>query len=287
MSRNLFSEVDDEQLKKNIGDRLTDVRNRLGKTQSEMAEDLHIAFRSLQDNERGKSIPGGKVLSGYVRMGVNVNWLLTGEGSALLGKHGDTQSLTISEPPKLMTTKNAQMIPIPLIDASFNRQGNASTTLLLSDSEAQEKAAMAFSPEVFLRTFHMKKLAADNQVLVAVRIVDTRFGRSNNNRLVVFANPGQKHPLSSGHWLIADEAGRLVAKTIIDHGGHFIVSPLGMQDVEVVLNKGEVLGLHCLGRIVGWLETTQILAPPRMSRNPNYNTHTIKPASMRKKYLGD
>ena len=38
----------------------------------------------LQDNEAGKNIPGGQMIAALVHVGINANWLLTGEGPMLL-----------------------------------------------------------------------------------------------------------------------------------------------------------------------------------------------------------
>ncbi len=50
-----------------------------------MAEQLKISFRSWQDYELGKSVPGGKVFEALAKLGFNANWLLTGEGAIQKG----------------------------------------------------------------------------------------------------------------------------------------------------------------------------------------------------------
>ena len=60
--------------------RLKLVRHTLGYTQSEMAEKIKVKYRSWQDYENGKNVPGGKALSGIALLGINTNWLLTGHG---------------------------------------------------------------------------------------------------------------------------------------------------------------------------------------------------------------
>lgn len=63
-----------------IGTRLAQVRRHLGLTQDELAKEIGTSKRGIQDNEANKAIPGGKALCGLLGLGVNVNWLLTGEG---------------------------------------------------------------------------------------------------------------------------------------------------------------------------------------------------------------
>ena len=62
-------------------DRLKTLRELVGKDQKDMADALKISFRSWQDYELGKSVPGGKVFEALAFLGYNVNWVLTGEGS--------------------------------------------------------------------------------------------------------------------------------------------------------------------------------------------------------------
>lgn len=61
-------------------DRLIAAREATGKSQKDLAEILGISFRSWQDYELGKSVPGGKVFESLSRLGFSSDWLLTGEG---------------------------------------------------------------------------------------------------------------------------------------------------------------------------------------------------------------
>lgn len=64
-----------------LGKRILQVREALGKSQREFAAAMNASFRALQDYEAGMTVPGGKALEGLARLGVNVNWILTGSGS--------------------------------------------------------------------------------------------------------------------------------------------------------------------------------------------------------------
>lgn len=63
-----------------IAARLKRVRAELGLSQSELADAIGGSKRGIQDNECGKAAPASAVLRGLVRLGINANWLLTGEG---------------------------------------------------------------------------------------------------------------------------------------------------------------------------------------------------------------
>lgn len=63
----------------NIHTRLRMAREALGYTQKRVAEAVGGKLRSWQDYESG-TVPGSAVIAGLVGLGINANWLLTGEG---------------------------------------------------------------------------------------------------------------------------------------------------------------------------------------------------------------
>lgn len=76
-----------------LGNRMKKVRERLGYTQSGMSAAVGSKLRSWQEYERGSRAPGSAVIAGLARLGVNTNWLLTGEGSVLVGESGEVHDL--------------------------------------------------------------------------------------------------------------------------------------------------------------------------------------------------
>lgn len=67
-----------------IGQRLTEFRVIKGWSREEFARLLGGTKRGLQDNERGETMPGGKLLAHAHALGMNVNWLLSGDGEMLI-----------------------------------------------------------------------------------------------------------------------------------------------------------------------------------------------------------
>ena len=61
-----------------IGARLKTVRKEM--TQKEFARELDISAAALQKYELNESVPGGLALAKLVEKGINVNWILKGEG---------------------------------------------------------------------------------------------------------------------------------------------------------------------------------------------------------------
>lgn len=67
-----------------ISDRLKAARAAIGLTQKEVAAQSGVSARGYQGYEDGRSVPGGEAIAGLVRLGINANWLLTGDGPMLL-----------------------------------------------------------------------------------------------------------------------------------------------------------------------------------------------------------
>lgn len=66
-----------------VADRMRQVRVVFGVSQPEMAAKLGMTARPYQDYEAGKRLPGGEALQALADIGVNLNWLLTGDGQML------------------------------------------------------------------------------------------------------------------------------------------------------------------------------------------------------------
>ncbi|PWG62818.1 hypothetical protein DEM34_10650 [Spiribacter halobius] len=64
----------------------------LGYTQSGIARECGSKLRSWQDYEAGVRTPGAQVIAGLARLGINANWLLTGEGEPTLGPIPQSQT---------------------------------------------------------------------------------------------------------------------------------------------------------------------------------------------------
>lgn len=75
-----------------IGQRIKAARTHFSLTQEALAKLVGGSKPGIQDNEAGKNIPGGKVIGGLIRLGINANWLLTGEGPMMLAGTGSDGS---------------------------------------------------------------------------------------------------------------------------------------------------------------------------------------------------
>ena len=64
--------------------RVRRMREHFGLSQREMAAKIGGSYPGWQKYESGVSVPGGAVLAELFGLGVNINWLLTGEGKMLV-----------------------------------------------------------------------------------------------------------------------------------------------------------------------------------------------------------
>lgn len=71
-----------------LGKRLAKARKLMKLSQKEMAARFGVGWRSIQDYEQDQAMPGGKVLTRYAEVGVDVNEILLGVESTPLSGSG-------------------------------------------------------------------------------------------------------------------------------------------------------------------------------------------------------
>lgn len=70
-----------------VAARLKQARQSMDLTQKKAAEKASgMSLPSYKDYEAGKTMPGGEAIQGLTKLGINANWLLTGEGPMLLSE---------------------------------------------------------------------------------------------------------------------------------------------------------------------------------------------------------
>ena len=79
----------DLQSKAAVAERVKIARNALGMTQLQFAKAIGASLPTVKNYEGANRIPGGKVLGGFARAGVNVDWLLNGTGGPPLYARSD------------------------------------------------------------------------------------------------------------------------------------------------------------------------------------------------------
>ena len=89
--------------KTTLSDRLKRVRIEFDYAQKRMAESVGSKLRSWQDYEKGNKVPGSQVIAGLSEIGVNANWLLTGNGPMLIKDLQHTAPAGALDPSLLQT----------------------------------------------------------------------------------------------------------------------------------------------------------------------------------------
>lgn len=97
-----------------LSQRLRDVRKSLNLTAAAMAERVGLKNRqSWEQYERNKTSPKADVLSRLVMLGIDVNWLLTGEGTMSRQEQGIDEAFfnDVTEAAMLWTDENGLELP--------------------------------------------------------------------------------------------------------------------------------------------------------------------------------
>lgn len=78
-----------EEINFSLGQRFAEERQRLGKTQQEVADLCHVTRRTVGDIERGARPPGGELTQGLTKLGFDIQYVFSGIRSANLEKVAD------------------------------------------------------------------------------------------------------------------------------------------------------------------------------------------------------
>lgn len=97
--------------------RLRTARECSGLTQAELAARAGFAVNTLKQYESGRIKPGAEALAGYARAGINVMYLLLGEGSPL-NSAGTAYAIPPPEPGMLVAEHHGARWEVPLPHAA-------------------------------------------------------------------------------------------------------------------------------------------------------------------------
>lgn len=219
----------------NLSDRLKLARTTSGKEQKEIAALLGISFRSWQDYELGKSVPGGKVFEALVGLGFNANWLLTGEGPMRLG---EPEPATKASLYANAADLEHEYVLVPRYDVTVSAGGGA-----LAESE-QVVDHLAFKA----RWIHAMRLNPANLLLVNT-MGDSMYPTIKEGDLLL-VDKGQRDVRIDAIYILRND-GALVAKRLqrLDDGSIRIKSDNKAYDPQVVPPE-RVPMLNIIGRVV-------------------------------------
>ena len=92
-----------------LEERLRVARESLSITQNDMAARLGMSVRGYQDNEQGKRTAKTKVIAEFQKLGIDANWLLTGEGPMRLGEQRSADP-AIKDEVEIKTTVDEKLL---------------------------------------------------------------------------------------------------------------------------------------------------------------------------------
>lgn len=191
-----------------LAERLREARHRLGLTQADLAERLGIPYRTLQDGERGLSLPGAKILEAYARENVDINWLLTGIAVRTnSGQPTRSETPTLFDRPSVpikgrrFRIRSRKLVRIPHIDPfdpdSYDPK-TADSVLTIDASRL-----VAYNIDYAL-------LGKEDAELATTTVIDERMANGLKKGTLVLFDTSMREEFPSGR-LIVRERGRLVA----------------------------------------------------------------------------
>lgn len=112
----------------NLSLRLKEARAALGLSQTEIAARSGVPVGTIRKYEQGPSLPGAEAIEAFVGLGINANWLLTGEGDMLQAgpRRGGDQGVAVYNREGVASLvqepgRNAQEPVIAAIDGALLR----------------------------------------------------------------------------------------------------------------------------------------------------------------------
>jgi len=144
-------------LKKELNERLKELRQIGNLSQEEMAKILEITLQTYNRYEKGHRIPDAEILNRLVQsFGVNLNWLITGEGEMFI--HKDT-SPPQENAKEVLSLSNSEYIGedyilIPMVDGAISA-GNGLAPIEYSEIEIK----LAFRKDWLQRKGDYRKMS--------------------------------------------------------------------------------------------------------------------------------
>lgn len=195
-----------------LAERLREARHRLGLTQADLAERLGIPYRTLQDGERGLSLPGAKILEAYARENVDINWLLTGIAvRTSSGRPSRTETPTLFDRPAVpikgrrFRIRSRKLVRIPHIDPfdpdSFNPK-TADSVLTIDASRL-----VAYNIDYAL-------LGKEDAELATTTVIDERMSNGLKKGTLVLFDTSMKQELPGGRLIVRERSSLTVTTKV-------------------------------------------------------------------------
>lgn len=163
-----------------VGRRIAQIRVVLNLSQAELAEKIGGTKSGIQGNEAGIALPNSKLLMGLHDLGVNVNWILSGEGEMLRATSNAScetplKSFSLDE----LLESSIRLVNMTLAGNQITLEPEKLSTLTMLIYDAQRDGKKGDSLKLFMERLAMlvtsksgpspvsEPLSAEEQMLIA------------------------------------------------------------------------------------------------------------------------
>lgn len=195
--------------------RLVEARLKAGATQKELAGRLGCAWRSVQDYEQGKAVPGGAVLASYGELGVDLNWLLNGTDA--IGSSYDGDSIRVPH------------FQLSDVDTDFAKSNSSSPMIQLGRS--------------WLEQFHCElSEKSDTPKLASISVEDDSMAPEVPKGSMVIFQSRPTQPMTPGLYVvpIGSQLAVRLFRIALDGNIEFIELKYPARPVVVEINVGDL-----------------------------------------------
>jgi phage repressor protein C with HTH and peptisase S24 domain len=216
--------------------RLRIAREHSGMSITEMAEHLNMSFPGYRDNENGKRTPKSSVIEGFIKLGYDANWILTGEGQMLLSSQPSLESAP-------ETDEESEFSDFVLIPG-YSVQVAAGAGTFPYDEQPSRKLAFR------KKWLKFRGLCEKDLVLVFARGDSMEPTINDNDTLMIDTSKrdlsdGSIYVIRTDHHLIVKRVQTLLNQTIV-----LISDNKSYQSINVKLDEAK--DLEVIGKVV-WL----------------------------------
>ncbi|MDY0163407.1 helix-turn-helix domain-containing protein [Desulfobotulus sp.] len=153
-----------------VKDRIREWRQALGLTQAAFSEQTGVPLRTIKGYESGERSPGMEALASIAKTGVNLNWLLTGEGNMRNKEEkAATPEVAVATPDIAVATPD-----IPPELEPFRRQLEAIAKLVTDIPDPEKRAALM--AEFSTRAQDAKQMAELKRTVEDLRAAQQKTG---------------------------------------------------------------------------------------------------------------
>ncbi len=206
--------------------------------QDEFSSQSGVSYSAYQKYEMGRSNPGAEAIEGFIKLGINANWLLTGSGEMLLQNEKKMPAIV---PATAAQTLPEGMVKVPYFEEVMASAGHGS----FPDWECQ---MFFFFPEQWIR----KYLDVSIQDLRLIRVSGDSMAPHLRNGDTILVDCAMTRPRFEGVYVLRLDGALLVKRVQVMPGGVYHISsdnPI-YQPFTIKLSEMEGEDFAFIGRVI-------------------------------------